>query len=177
MGVSSINGRSICNLSRRCDPFSRLTKEDALFEWNKHFQKALECIKEYLIKPLVLASPVKAKHLVLYISLLERSLGALVAQENAERKENALYYLGWRRCDISLLRRCLWHLYLPSKSYCITCNTTIAGGSQSWILWRTFSTDPLSWAIRKVDGSTPAVQHRIHPTKAINGTRRGWTSS
>ena len=38
-------------------------------------------------------SPIKGKPLLLYITALDGSLGALLAQRNAHRKENALYYL------------------------------------------------------------------------------------
>ncbi|BFG25129.1 hypothetical protein CerSpe_114040 [Prunus speciosa] len=38
-------------------------------------------------------APIKGKPLILYIAALERSLGAMLAQENEDGKENALYYL------------------------------------------------------------------------------------
>ncbi|XP_060202223.1 uncharacterized protein LOC132630681 [Lycium barbarum] len=41
----------------------------------------------------VLASLVPGKPLILHVSAQERSVGALLAQENSEGKENALYYL------------------------------------------------------------------------------------
>ncbi|XP_060190497.1 uncharacterized protein LOC132619680 [Lycium barbarum] len=44
------------------------------------------------MKPLVLVAPVPGKPLILYISAQERSVGALLAQENSEGKENSLYY-------------------------------------------------------------------------------------
>nr|XP_027083523.1 uncharacterized protein LOC113705814 [Coffea arabica] len=47
----------------------------------------------YLMNPPVLAAPVPGKPLILYISAQERSVGALLAQENDEGKEHALYYL------------------------------------------------------------------------------------
>ncbi|KAH0685749.1 hypothetical protein KY285_019065 [Solanum tuberosum] len=54
---------------------------------------AFENIKSYLTKPPVLAAPVPGKPLILYISAQERSVGALLAQENGKGKENSLYYL------------------------------------------------------------------------------------
>ncbi|GAA0183011.1 hypothetical protein LIER_30502 [Lithospermum erythrorhizon] len=41
----------------------------------------------------VLAAPLQEKPLILYVVAQERSVGALLAQENEEGKENALYYL------------------------------------------------------------------------------------
>lgn len=68
-------------------------KKYAQFEWDEDCQQAFESIKTYLTKPPVLSSSMKGKPLVLYITALESSLGALLAQENWDGKENALYYL------------------------------------------------------------------------------------
>lgn len=67
-------------------------KKDAPFECNEHYQVAFDNDKAYVTTPPPLASPVKRKTLVLYITALEHSLGALLAK-NVERMENALYYL------------------------------------------------------------------------------------
>ncbi|XP_060200582.1 uncharacterized protein LOC132628835 [Lycium barbarum] len=85
--------RFISNLAGRCQPFSRLMKKDIPFEWDQACVNAFESIKSYLMKPLVLVAPVNGKPLILYIAAHERSAGALLAQENDEKKENALYYL------------------------------------------------------------------------------------
>ncbi|KAI3472881.1 hypothetical protein Pfo_031056 [Paulownia fortunei] len=45
------------------------------------------------MKPLVLVAPVPERPLILYITAQDRSVGALLAQENNDGKENALYYL------------------------------------------------------------------------------------
>lgn len=50
-------------------------------------------IKSYLMKPPVLAAPIPGKKRILYISAQEGSVGALLAKENEDGKENALYYL------------------------------------------------------------------------------------
>lgn len=52
-----------------------------------------DSIKEYFTKLPVLASPVKGNPLVLYTTTLELFLCAMLAQQNADGKENALYYL------------------------------------------------------------------------------------
>jgi len=46
-----------------------------------------------LSSPPALGAPIPGKPLILYIATQERSLGALCAQENEERKERASYYL------------------------------------------------------------------------------------
>ncbi|XP_060217193.1 uncharacterized protein LOC132644609 [Lycium barbarum] len=68
-------------------------KKGAPFEWDGACTNAFENIKSYLMKPPVLVAPVPGKPLILYISAQERSVGALLAQENSEGKENSLYYL------------------------------------------------------------------------------------
>lgn len=83
--------RFLSNLSWKCKPFSKLMKMDASFTWNAGYQQAFDNIKAYLTKPHVLTSLVKGQPLVLYITVLQHSLGALQTQENEEEKE--IYYL------------------------------------------------------------------------------------
>ncbi|KAM1268006.1 hypothetical protein ACFX2I_000363 [Malus domestica] len=85
--------RFISNLAGRCQSFSRLMKKDVPFVWDKACNNAFESIKKYLSSPPVLGAPVPGKPLILYIAAQERSVGALLAQENESQKEGALYYL------------------------------------------------------------------------------------
>ncbi|XP_030936120.1 uncharacterized protein LOC115961254 [Quercus lobata] len=71
--------RFISNLARRCQPFSRLMRKYATFEWDKACRNAFESIKRYLLNPLVLGVPIPGKPLVIYIAAQEQSLGALLA--------------------------------------------------------------------------------------------------
>ncbi|XP_049368010.1 uncharacterized protein LOC125832867 [Solanum verrucosum] len=68
-------------------------KKGTLFEWDQACSNAFESIKSYLTKLPVLAAPVLGKPLILYILAQERSVGALLAQENGKGTENSLYYL------------------------------------------------------------------------------------
>nr|XP_027122221.1 uncharacterized protein LOC113739181 [Coffea arabica] len=85
--------RFISNLAGMCQPFSRLMKKDVPFQWDETCSNAFNSIKSYLMKAPVLATPIHGKPLLLYIAAQERSVGALLAQENNEGKEVALYYL------------------------------------------------------------------------------------
>ena len=85
--------RFISNLAGRCQPFNRLMKMDVHFEWDEACSNAFAHIKRYLLNPPVLGAPIPGKPLVLYIAAQEKSLGALMVQENKEVKERALYYL------------------------------------------------------------------------------------
>ena len=68
-------------------------EERCSFIWDQTCSEAFKSIKLYLAKPPVLAAPIPGKPLILYIAAQERSVGALLAQENSEGKENALYYI------------------------------------------------------------------------------------
>ncbi|KAL0423127.1 UNVERIFIED_CONTAM: hypothetical protein Sradi_0847500 [Sesamum radiatum] len=83
----------ISNLVGRCQPFSRIMKKGVSFEWDEACHNAFRSIKSYLMKPPVLVAPVPGRPLILYIAAQECSVGALLAQENDEGKESALYYL------------------------------------------------------------------------------------
>ncbi|PKU59742.1 putative mitochondrial protein [Dendrobium catenatum] len=71
--------RFISNLSGRCQPFAVLSKKDSEFYWDDSYQKAFDSIKRYLLSPLVLAAPILGKLLILYTTVSDESLGALLA--------------------------------------------------------------------------------------------------
>ncbi|CAL2271126.1 unnamed protein product [Prunus armeniaca] len=85
--------RFISNLAGRCQPFSRLMKKDVPFVWDEACHNEFESIKKYLSSSPLLGAPIPGKPLILYIAAQERSIGALLAQENESHKEQALYYL------------------------------------------------------------------------------------
>ncbi|KAI3470611.1 hypothetical protein Pfo_027274 [Paulownia fortunei] len=68
-------------------------KKGIPFEWDKSCRNTFEIVKTYLIKPSVLVAPVSGCPLILYIAVQERSIGALLAQENNNGKDSILYYL------------------------------------------------------------------------------------
>jgi len=63
------------------------------FYWNEVYTNAFNKIKKYLLNPFVLQTLVPGKPLILYITAQIHSLGVLLAQQNDEGKESALYYL------------------------------------------------------------------------------------
>ena len=64
-------------------------KKGVSFVWDDACQKTFKDIKEYLTKPPVLASPVSEKSFLLYVSAMNHSFGALLAQKNDEGAEKA----------------------------------------------------------------------------------------
>jgi len=85
--------RFISNLSERCQPFTKLMKKGVSFVWDSACQQAFEEIKEYLTPPPVLVAPVSGKSFLLYVRAMNHSLRALLAQNNDQSHEHAIYYL------------------------------------------------------------------------------------
>ena len=85
--------RFIANLSGRCQPFSKLMKKGVSFVWDDECQRAFEEIKQYLTQPPVLVAPVSGKPFLIYVRAMDHSLGALLAQNNDQGYEQAIYYL------------------------------------------------------------------------------------
>ena len=83
------------------------------FVWDKACQEAFEDIKEYLTRSLVLVAPTLGKLFLRYVKAMDHSLGALLAQENDEGHEQAIYYLS--RTQIGAESR-----YNPVENECLT---------------------------------------------------------
>ena len=110
----------ISNLIGRCQPFNQLMKKNVPFVWNEACHNAFESIKKYLANPPILGAPMAWKPLILYIATQECSLGALIAQENEENKESALYYLSRTltgpKVNYSLIEKTCLALIFSTKS-------------------------------------------------------------
>ena len=86
LGQVNFLRRFISNTAGKTKVFSSLLrlKEEDEFVWTTEYQTAFEGIKAYLVNE---------KPLKLYIAAAEDSLGAFLAQDNEEGKEQAVYYL------------------------------------------------------------------------------------
>ncbi|KAK2455906.1 hypothetical protein QL285_003321 [Trifolium repens] len=95
LGKINFLRRFISNLSGKAQAFSPLLrlKKDDPFKWNQEHQKAFDDIKEYLIKPPVLMPPSRDKAMKLYIATSDKTIGSMLAQEDDNGIENAVYYL------------------------------------------------------------------------------------
>ena len=85
--------RFISNLSRRCQPFTKLMKKGVSFIWDDACQQAFDEIKWYHMQPPVLTAPVSGKPFLIYVRAMDHSLGALLAQNDDQGHEQAIYYL------------------------------------------------------------------------------------
>ena len=84
--------RFISNLSGRCQPFTKLMKKGVSFIWDDSCQQAFKKIKWYLTHPPVLTAPVSGKPFLIYVRAMDHSFGALLAQNNDQGHEQAIYY-------------------------------------------------------------------------------------
>ena len=104
--------RFIANLSGRCQPFSKLMKKGVSFVWDDACQQAFEEIKQYLTNPPVLMAPVSGKPFLIYVRAMDHSLGALLAQNNDQGHEQAIYYLSRTMIGAE-------HRYNPVEKECL----------------------------------------------------------
>ncbi|KAK9943091.1 hypothetical protein M0R45_008712 [Rubus argutus] len=65
-------------------------------------QYALDEIKHYLATPPVLVPPIRGRPLKLYIAADENSIGSLLAQDNDQGRERAVYYLSRILTDVEV---------------------------------------------------------------------------
>jgi len=114
LGKINFLRRFISNQSGRVQAFSpllRLKKED-VFSWEPEHQKAFEEIKSYLVNPHVLSPLLTDKGMKLYIAASECTIGSMLAQEDENAVERAIYYLS-RVLNDAVTR------YHPSEKLCL----------------------------------------------------------
>jgi len=87
-------------------------KKGVSFIWDDACQQAFEEIKRYLTQPPVLVAPVTEKPFLKYVRAMDHSLGALLAQNNDQRYEQAIYYLSRTMIGAE-------HRYNPIKKECL----------------------------------------------------------
>jgi hypothetical protein len=87
--------RFITNVAEKTKVFSPLLrlKDHEAFVWHEEHQKAFDAIKQYLTTPPMLIPPREGKPLKLYISATQESIGSLLAQDNEDGHEQAIFYL------------------------------------------------------------------------------------
>jgi len=91
--------RSIAKLTSTCERIFKLLRKNEPHEWNDECQKAFELIKEYVLHPPILIPLMHEKLLLLYLSIIEDTIGSMLAQEDDDKKKKAVYYLSKRFYD------------------------------------------------------------------------------
>ena len=86
--------RFISHLTATCEPIFKLLKKDQVVRWSDDCQIAFDKIKEYLQEFMILMPPVEGRPLIMYLTVLENSIGCVIGQHDEfGRKEHEIYYL------------------------------------------------------------------------------------
>jgi len=97
LGRLNYIARFISQLTSTCEPIFRLLRKNQVVEWNEDCQAAFDRIKQYLQDPPVLRPPVSRRPLILYLTVLDESMGCVLGQDDETgKKEHAIYYLSKR---------------------------------------------------------------------------------
>ncbi|XP_045822052.1 uncharacterized protein LOC123914933 [Trifolium pratense] len=100
LGRLNYIARFISHLTSTCEPIFKLLRKDQAVEWNDDCQKAFDKIKEYLQEPPVLIPPVPGRPLLMYMTVLEDSMGCVLGQQDETgKKEHAIYFLSKKFTD------------------------------------------------------------------------------
>ena len=86
LGQLQYISRFIAKLTSTCDPIFKLLRKN-------------ELTKEYLLHPPILVPSQHGKPLLLYLSIIGDVVGSMLAQENDDKNERAIYYLSKRFYD------------------------------------------------------------------------------
>lgn len=106
--------RFIANSAGKIQSFSSLLhlKAEEQFSWKAKHQRAFDEIKHYLATLPVLVPPIRGQPLKLYIVVAENSIGSLLAQDNDQGRERAVYYLSRILTDVEVR-------YTPVEKLCL----------------------------------------------------------
>ncbi|RDX67113.1 Retrovirus-related Pol polyprotein from transposon 17.6, partial [Mucuna pruriens] len=100
LGRVNYIARFISQLTTTCSPIFKLLQKSQKMEWNQECQEAFEKVKEYLETPPVLIPVMPGKPLILYLIVLEESMGYVLRQQDASgKKEQPIYYLSKQFTD------------------------------------------------------------------------------
>jgi len=83
-----------------------------VFKWEPEHQKAFEEIKLYLTNPTILSPLLKDIRMKLYIAASKYTIGSMLAQEDENGVERAIYYLSRVLNDVETR-------YHPSQKLCL----------------------------------------------------------
>ncbi|GAU51810.1 hypothetical protein TSUD_415980 [Trifolium subterraneum] len=100
LGRLNYISRFISHMTATCGPIFKLLRKNQGIVWTEDCQKAFDSIKEYLMEPPILTPPVEGRPLIMYLTVLEDSMGCVLGQQDETgRKEHAIYYLSKKFTD------------------------------------------------------------------------------
>jgi hypothetical protein len=100
LGRLNYISRFISHMTATCGPIFKLLRKNQEIVWTEDCQRAFDSIKKYLIEPPILIPPVEGRPLIMYLTVLEDSMGCVLGQQDETgRKEHAIYYLSKKFTD------------------------------------------------------------------------------
>ena len=101
-------------MTATCALIFKLLRKDQSCDWTEDFQKAFDSITEYLSEPPIMSPPVEGRPLIMYLTVLDESMGCVLGQQDETgKKEFAIYYLSKKFTD------CEIGYSMLQKTYCI----------------------------------------------------------
>ena len=82
LGRLNYIARFISHLTSTCEPLFKLLRKDQAIVWNDDCQKAFDKVKEYLQEPPILMPPVLGRPLIMYLTVLDNSMGCVLGQHD-----------------------------------------------------------------------------------------------
>lgn len=94
LGRLNYIARFISHLTATCKTIFKLLRKDQKVEWDDDFQAAFDKIKEFLLEPPILLPPIQGKPPIMYLTVLDESMGYVLGQQDETgKKENTIYYM------------------------------------------------------------------------------------
>ena len=94
LGRLNYIARFISQLTATCEPLFKLLRKNQSIHWNNDYQEAFGRIKQCLMNPSVLMPLMPRRPLILYMTVLDESMGCMLGQHDDSRKrERVVYYL------------------------------------------------------------------------------------
>jgi len=159
LGILNYIARFISQLIATCEPIFKLLRKNQVVEWNEDCHNAFDKIKEYLKEPPILRPSVPGRPLILYLRVLDGSMGCVLGQhDETGKKEHVIYYLNKKFTDCkqrySLLEKTCYALAWTThrlRQYMLSHTT-----------WLVSKMDPIKYIFEK-----PALTGRIARWKML----------
>jgi len=159
LGILNYIARFISQLTATCEPIFKLLRKNQVVEWNEDCYNAFDKIKEYLKEPPILRPSVPGRPLILYLRVLDGSMGCVLGQhDETGKKEHVIYYLNKKFTDCkqrySLLEKTCYALAWTThrlRQYMLSHTT-----------WLVSKMDPIKYIFEK-----PALTGRIARWKML----------
>src|SRR3954469_20292434 len=153
LGRLNYISRFISQMTATCGPIFKLLRKDQGVVWTEDCQNAFDSIKECLLEPPILIPLVEGRPLIMYLTVLEESMGCMLGQQDETgKKEHAIYYLSKK------LKECEFRFFIFAKLCC-----ALAWASKRL---RQYMINNTTWLISKMDPikyvfEKPALTGRI----------------